>query len=375
MKRRRARWSHCPVCLSVIVCLAGLASGAGAVSAADELAAPSSVAIGHTNFSAGAVFTPLVYAAGAGYFHEIEQKFHTTIHLETFGSPPQLTAAFFGGSVQFVNAGASNTTVPASQGKDIVGVFLLYTGTSIALVGAAKYQATRGANLAAYKDATWCYTVPASVTQFTANRAATAAGLVWSSLKTIAVGSTSAFLPTMEAGRCDISAMDYGNAARAVDQHIGYVAGDYQTAVSQVKVYGGVQIGPILSTSHAFAKQYPALTQAIVEALVKAQLQVQKYAENPKLIWSRLPSEFTSAVPLKTFLIQWALCKGLFLNSSGVFSRAAIFGTLAAQTATGDLVRQPDIAATFDNTYTLQAYKNLGLPTPPESGAAVQSPR
>jgi ABC-type nitrate/sulfonate/bicarbonate transport system substrate-binding protein len=315
-----------------------------------------------------------MYADGAGYFAAIDKQFHTQIKVLPLASPTAASAAFYGGNAQILTGTVSHVTADVVQGRDIQSMFLNYTGLSVVMIGAEKYRQDRGSNFAAYKDSSWCYTTPGAATWVTAEAEATAAGLDWPKMNGIAVGSTSAYLPTMKAGRCDITAMDTGSAATAIAQGIGYLMDNPTEPAVQKKLFGGIQLGLTVATSHSFMKNYPALTQAIITAFAKAQVQMQRDANDPAAIYSKLPSYFTSQNSLQSYKEQWALTSPEYSSTSGIVTDDEIEATFKQEVQNGLLPKNADLNTVktgFSNQYALQAYKDLGLPTPPSSGLLV----
>jgi ABC-type nitrate/sulfonate/bicarbonate transport system substrate-binding protein len=311
-------------------------------------------------------------ALGAGYFEAVDKAFHTTIETDNYASGTLAVTGFLGGKDQFTNSAQSEIAAPASEGRKIQVVYQEYSGSGIVLVGAAKYKTSRGSNTAAYNGATWCYTAPGSPGEVASIGAATKAGLNWADQKPISIGTTAAYLSTLASGQCAITAMDATNAAKAESEGIGYTVQNQNVAAIGKEIYGqsGLLIGSVIAASTDFVAKYPALTQAIVQAFVKANVYLQQHADNPAQIYSLLPQEFKSSNTETQFAYQWSLVGPSYTSSSGVISSASI-ALSEANERSQKILSAPVPPDTYNNTYVIEAYKALGLGTPPTDGSAV----
>jgi ABC-type nitrate/sulfonate/bicarbonate transport system substrate-binding protein len=364
--------------LMLLLCVPALGAGvlpalSPAASAASD-SSPATITVGLAGGFATS-WTTFMVAYGGGYFNDLQKKFHTTVQTQTYGSGGLATTALTSQSIQFEESAISSILPAAAAQKDVMATMQQWNGVGVVLVGAQKYQSTRGTNLAAYNGAKWCFTTPASTSQVALQGAATAAGLNWSNQQQIAIGSTVGYLPTMQNGSCDITAMDTTSASLATIEGIGYLVQNPNTLANQVKDFGGVQAGGCLITTQAFTKQYPALTAAFQKAMLRAQLFLQKNVNNANAIYAKLPTQFTSVSSLGAFAQQWSLLGPSYATTSGLFPASEVKSTLAFNQTTG--VIQPtatiNTAQTFNNRYTTVAYRSLAIPVPSSSSGSAPS--
>ncbi|MGV9796837.1 hypothetical protein ACWDTP_02115 [Mycobacterium sp. NPDC003449] len=306
-------------------------------------------------------------AQGLGYYGDVEEQFGTTITLDVETTNTIGQSAFFGNSIDFYQGSIAGLLPPAAKGEDVMSIFTNYTGTATVMVGAKKYESSRGTNAGAYDGGSWCYTTLGSNSDVTSRYVAMAAGLDWSKQSAMAVGNTSALLPTMQAGRCDIAAMDTNSAADAVDRGVGYVVENPLSPENQERIFGGSVLGLVTWASHRFTTKYPALTQAIVEAQLRAVRFQQENSDDPDSLYASLPKAFTEKTSADQFARGWKLfAPGIVANTGGA-GPSQITTSIALGNATGaDVESVP--SSTFDNNFVRRAYVDLKLQVPPALG-------
>lgn len=375
----KARRRFLPLLVSGIAISATLGVSAAPAMAAGtkakhaKLAAPPVVNVEAT---LNLVSAPLLLSLGQHYLGVVASKFHTKFVYNPGTSPNVQIANLLGGSDQFYSP-VSAAVIPAvAAGKDIKLINQLSVGGTQMLIGAIKYRSSRGKNVAAYSGGTWCYAAPGSASENAVQAGATSAGLNWSSQRGISLGSSAAFLPTMQSGECDITGEDATDAANAINQGIGYLVQNQTIKSVGLKVFGGraPQLGAVLATTSQFANKYPALTVAIDQALIKAEMYLAYYSKNPLRIYSRMPAIYKNSNSVGSFVEQWSLVAPSFTVGSGIFVPASIQATVDYLQKMNQIgsVSSP-IAPAFLNTYTRKAYANLGLPKPPASGKILSN--
>lgn len=372
---RRALGGIGLVTITVSLIAACSSGGAGSVSASNPSGgggpAPATV---HIAGPVNALYAPDELVLGKDYLGKVESQFHTKFVFDVLGSSTAQVDAFLGGNDQFVMVQASSLYPAAAAGKDFLAINQSSVGGSQIMVGNVKYKSSRGTKIAKYDGGTWCYTTVGSGSYVGDQVAAQAAGLDWSKQKQLAVGSVSGFLPALLAGRCDIAGEDSTSAASAILGGAGYTVQNQSSQAVDTQIYGTSTplVGGTFDTSKAFASQYPQLVQAIDTAFVKAEIFEQKNKANPQTIYAAMPKQFTSANSLASFIEQWQLQEPCLITGSGIIPTASIGATTGFLKTVGGVSGETSrIAADFTNKYTLAAYKELGLPTPPADGRAL----
>lgn len=325
-------------------------------------AAPSTVRIG---LSQGFILNQMttMLAQGLGYYREVEEEFGTKISLDVQSTNTIGQSAFFGDSIEFYQGSISGLLPPAAKGEDVMSIFTHYTGTATVMIGAAKYESSHGTDVTAYNGANWCFTTPGSNSEVTSRYVAMDAGLDWSQQSALAVGNTSALLPTLQVGRCDIAAMDTNSAAQAVAQGVGYVVENPLSEENQERIFGGSVLGLVTWASERFTAQYPELTQAIVEAQLRSVLFQQEHISDPAALYEALPAVFTETTSEEQFTAGWKLFSLGVPGNTGGASPTQVTTSVELGNATGAEVGSiPD--TTFDNEFVRQAYTDLDRQVP-----------
>ena len=366
-RRRAARmlWRKAVALTATVpLLLAGCGTSSGGSGSGGGGKAPGTVRIG---LSQGFILnqTIVMLADGLGYYNAVAKKFGTKVDLAVETTNTIGQSAFFGHSIDFYQGSISGLLPPAAKGEDVASIFTHYTGTATVMIGANKYKTSRGTDVSKYGGANWCFTTVGSNSETTSRYVAKDGGLNWSKQHGIAVGNTAALLPTMQAGRCDMAAMDTNSAAKAISQKIGYLVENPQTVENQSRVFGGSVLGLVTWASHSFTSKYPALTQALVEAQLKALRFAAKNAKTPNEIYKVLPKSFTETTSQDQFAAGWAAFSAGVVSNSGGASAAQVKTSIAVGNSVGANVKSVP-AETFDNTFIRKAYQDLKLSVPTE---------
>jgi ABC-type nitrate/sulfonate/bicarbonate transport system substrate-binding protein len=314
-------------------------------------------------------FVPHAVAVGRGYYDEVQKKYGVTITFQDFGSGTDALAAVNGGSamggligvVQLIkvdnqNPGALQAVLDEAQGGGVV------------LVGQKKFESTRGKDLSKFDGGTWGYTREGSTSQLYSKRAAIAAGLDWKKQKGVAVGSTTAFISSLQQGRADIVAMDPSSAAKAIDSGIGYEAFNSADYAVVSKIWGFQVNSPLTFTSD-FIKKYPELSVELVKAELRGLLDVQKNIDKPDVVLKMTTAEFQRA-NTDSWATQWKLASlGFKPPVNGTFTSKAISDTVKFSIDVGLLTsaEASNVSGDFNNTLVTKAYQALGLKAPETS--------
>jgi ABC-type nitrate/sulfonate/bicarbonate transport system substrate-binding protein len=291
-------------------------------------------------------------------FDSVAKQFHTTIRYSTYGSGGTALTALLGGSVQ-IAAGASATQglEAAAAGKSLSYVANIFRGGGVVMIGAKKYEASRQTNIANYANATFGYTAEGSTSQVFSQAIVEHAGLKWSTVQHLALGSITAFEPALATGRADIVAMDPDSAAKAVADGVGYPVVNTNVAALFTPVAGTILDNGLIVTP-SFKQQYPKLLQALVTAFVDGLLKLRDVT-SPTQALTLMPSAFKNIHnDAKLFALSWAFSQPAFAQTDGSAPANAI-------AATEKLVLMPNQRTTpevdqfFDNSLVNAAYTQL----------------
>jgi hypothetical protein len=374
--------------MSIAVVAQPLSSGAANQQPAPKLilpkslkgAAPSSVKIGLAGGYA-INFLPAEVAMGAGFLNTVASRFHTSISFDIYGGGSTAEPAFLGGTDQWTVIGTGSYLPANVQGKDQIGVLSEQMQVGPIFLGPAKYASSRGTNVSAYgvPGSTWCQISPtgSSNTGILLLAGINKVNIANQNLTTI--GSVANVLPSLQSGQCALVAGDVNSAALGAIQNTSYVVANFETPAATIPA-AGEQAGIPLTTSNAFLKQYPQLSQAIVDAVLKALLVIQANSSNANYLYNLLPSAMTATLSLGAFA-QTMTYFGPGSDSSwgptfnnGTFPTQEINDVvslaLATKTLTASQVVNPSLS--FANKYVLKGYKDLNapLPTGPQNGPA-----
>jgi ABC-type nitrate/sulfonate/bicarbonate transport system substrate-binding protein len=334
--------------------------------------APSSVKIG---FSGGFGLTniPVLAALGLGYYNQVASRFHTNISVDIFGGSSELQPALLGGSVQFGVASITGAIPEIAHGEKEVDVLNESVGLDGDLTGPSKFK-SRGSNVKPYANSTWCQLSATGTSDATARIAAALAGLKFSSLKMVDIGSSAAVVPSLVSGQCSIVGADVNSTALGMDEGETYMVQNYNEPLPSVRVAGEI-VGNVICSVPSFVKQYPQLTQAFVDATIKGLLYVQAHLSDDQTLYAAMPASYKQTTSLGVFSETWSLTEAGFTKqtTAGEFSPQMAFDTIwdgEALQALPHTAISPGSLIT--NKYVLQAYKDLGeaLPTGPITGPA-----
>jgi NitT/TauT family transport system substrate-binding protein len=334
-------------------------------------AAPASVKIG---LAGGYLvnYLPAIVALGAGYYNQVDTRFNTVISFDPQAGGVQAEPAFLGGTDQFVITTPATYIPPSLQGEDQVAVFNQGVGLGLVFSAPAKYQTSRGKNIAKYSPGTWCETGLNGSSNAAILLVAGVNKLNLSNLNVTNIVSPAAVLPSIQSGRCDMVSADSNSAAQGILQNISYVPVNTVDPSVSIPLIGEV-LGVPLTTSNKFINQYPQLAQAIIDATLKGLLFVQQNAHNPTALYKALPPEMTSGLTEPIFTKALSLFQQAYTAkyNSGTFTAQMINDTISFDKATKQvpLTAQANPSKLFTNKLVLQAYTDLGLT--PATGSPV----
>ena len=355
-----------PVLLSIVTSLAlllaacGSTSGSGPTGTAD---APGSLTISVVG-SQLIPFAPLW--AAAPEMAAIEQEYNTTITYPSFAKGQDAFTALQGGSADICNCGLIIAVKAAAARQPLDFVANMLVGPGTVAVGASRFEAERGRDLAAFDGATFGYTSEGSQSQASLAAAVEHAGLRWDDQNGVALGALAGFGPALESGRVDVAMMDVGTAAKSIRDGIGYPilnTNDYEA----FRPIGGTVIGNGLVIPHEFRERHPELTQDLVNAVIAGLNRVRSETD-AAAVYAMMPSTFQEAHPdQEAFAAEWALIQPAFLPTDGTVSAEAVRDTAKTVLTPAEL-SSPEVTGFVDNGLVDEAYRQLQIARP-ETGS------
>lgn len=256
----------------------GVTEGGGAGGAA-----PAVVKWGSAGRQGTAPLAPYLIALGQGYLDEIEEEFGTKFELSDV-DPSAAVQMLDSDVVDVLTTAAATYAGARAKGFDFVTLVETHERPNIALVAAKKHEDSLGKDLTAFAELTWGYPAPGSSPEAVARRAADDADIDWDEVKTVAYGQLAAGASALESGRLDLIATDVGTAGTLVASDAGYVVYNSNEGIEMV---GG---GPVVKAE--FTEKYPELTQAIVDAYLKAMSTLHQAQDDPDKILALFPAEY-----------------------------------------------------------------------------------
>jgi ABC-type nitrate/sulfonate/bicarbonate transport system substrate-binding protein len=311
--------------LAVAACGSGGGGGGGAGAGGSGCTAPPVVTVA-VNQPINVLANRLV-AQGTGVFTGLEKACHTSIQYLTESNGLGITNALVGGPADVAESSAVSAAKLEGTGQHVVVVFASFIGGGSIVVGAKKYQSSRGTDLAKYSGSTWGYPDPTGTAALYLQTAATKAGVNWSAQKTVAYGLNSAGLAVLQSGRLDIAEMDPSTAALTIQTGVGYMVLNTNDAKTAKPVIG-VQIGSSYVMTKSFVDKYPVLTQMLVDGWYKALRESQAAASDPARVLALFPAANQQSMS-KGWASSWALVAPAIMASNGAMSSQAVSDTLS----------------------------------------------
>lgn len=303
------------------------------------------------------------FAAEAGPLHDVVTKAGVQLKTVNSESGSQAMASLVGGSADICVCGTNRALAATAAGERLVGIFTPSLGNGTVVVGAKKYEATLGTNVAGYADKTWGYASTGGTNAVGAQALAESAGLTWSKTKQLAYGDIGAAIPTLQSGQAQLLAMDPAAAAKAVTVGVGYVVANLLDPQTMRKVTGD-QYATAMWVRPGFLSDHPDFAQAVVTSFVQSLAALQKSSSAQAL--AMMPKDFKAANNDPAAWDQlWRLVQPAIAGSDGGFHPSVIESTLKSSKAAGAIKDStPALRAVFDDALVLKAYTQLGVARP-----------
>ena len=259
-----------------------------------------------------------------------------------------------GGSADIVSGAYEHTINMQAKGINIVGIALEGRYSGIVL-GVHKSKITQYKSPKDMKGWKIGVTAPGSSTNMMVSSLLAKDGLKPDAVSFVGVGATAGAVAVMRKGELDgISNLDPVIARLEASGDIIPVI-DTRTAKGMKEVYGGAYHAGCIYAPADWVKKIPNTAQAVVNAMVRANLWLQK--ARPEEIVATVPSEYYGDDPT---MYKVALLKNMEgYSPDGLFSLDGaknVFNVLNSFEPTVQAAKI-DLAKTFDNSFAQKALK------------------
>jgi NitT/TauT family transport system substrate-binding protein len=293
-------------------------------------------------------YLPLTIAETQGYFKDEGLD----ITIADFAGGSRALQALVGGSAD-VTSGAFEHTINMQVKGQRLRAFVLQGRAPQIVLGVNPKTMPNYKTPADLKGKKLGVTAPGSSTQVLANFVLAKAGLKPSDVSIIGVGAGNGAVAAMRAGQIDaISNLDpvITLLSRSGDLKI---VSDTRVVAEADKIFGGPMPAGCLYTQQTFIDKYPATTQALANAMVRAD----------KWIHAAGPGDIIKAVPESYLLGDRAVYVDAFLAAKGALSPDGMIPEAGAETARRALASidpeiaaaKIDLAAIWTNDFTKRA--------------------
>jgi NitT/TauT family transport system substrate-binding protein len=211
------------------------------------------------------------------------------VEINDFAGGAKSLQALVGGSVDVVTGAYEHTIRMQAKGQDIVSVLELGRYPGITLIvrkeKAAEYK--NGAGMKGWKIGV---SAPGSSTNMIVWSLMTKAGLKTDDASFIGVGTGATAYAAMQKGEIDALSTVEPVATKLQQDGIGVIVAETSSPEGAAKVIGGPMSAAVLYTRRDFIEKNPNTTQALVNALYKTLLWMQK--ATPEEIVDKVPAKF-----------------------------------------------------------------------------------
>lgn len=263
-------------------------------------------------------YLPLTIAEQKGYFREQGLR----VEIVDFAGGAKALQAVVGGSADIVS-GAYEHTINLQSKKQYFTAFVQQGRAPQIVLGVSTKTMPNFKSLADLKGKKIGVTAPGSSTNMVVNFILDGAGLKPNDVSIIGVGAGSGAVSAMNAGQIDaISNLDPVISALEKEKSIRVVV-DTRKIDATRKLFGGDMPAGCLYAPEEFLKKYPKATQALTNAIVKANRWIAKAT----------PEEVLQAVPASFHLGDPELYKQTFVNVREAISPDGVISDSGVQTA------------------------------------------
>jgi NitT/TauT family transport system substrate-binding protein len=293
-------------------------------------------------------YLPLTIAETQGYFKDEGLD----ITIADFAGGSRALQALVGGSAD-VTSGAFEHTINMQVKGQRLRAFVLQGRAPQIVLGVNPKTMPNYKTPADLKGKKLGVTAPGSSTQVLANFVLAKAGLKPSDVSIIGVGAGNGAVAAMRAGQIDaISNLDPVITLLSRSNDLKIVS-DTRVVAEADRIFGGPMPAGCLYTQQTFIDKYPATTQALANAIVRAD----------KWIHAAGAGDIIKAVPESYLLGDRAVYVDAFLAAKGALSPDGMIPEAGAETARRALASidpeiangKIDLAAIWTNDYVKRA--------------------
>ena len=295
-------------------------------------------------------YLPLTIAERRGYFKDEGLN----VEIVDFPGGAKALQAMVGGSADVVSGAYEHTINMQAKGISIVGIALegRYSGIVLGVHKNKLAQYKSPQNLKGWKIGV---TAPGSSTNMMVSNLLAKEGLRPDAVSIIGVGATAGAVAAMRKGEIDaISNLDPVIARLEAGGDVVAVV-DTRTAKGMKEVYGGAYHAGCIYAPADWIKKNPNTAQAVVNAMVRAVLWLQK--ARPDEVLANVPAEYYGDDPT---MYKVALLKNMEgYSPDGLFSAQGaqnVFKVLNSFEPTVQAAKI-DLAKTYDNSFAQKALK------------------
>ena len=295
-------------------------------------------------------YLPLTIAERRGFFKEEGLE----VEIVDFAGGAKALQAMVGGSADVVSGAYEHTINMQAKGVDIVAIALQGRYSGIVL-GATKAKIGQYKSYGDLKGWKIGVTAPGSSTNLMVSALLAKAGLKPDAVSIVGVGATAGAVAAVRRGEIDaISNLDPVIARLEMAGDITPIV-DTRTAKGMKEVYGGAYHAGCIYAPMEWVKRNPRTAQAVVNAIVRADLWLQKAT----------PDEVLATVPAEYYGDDAALYKIAFQKNQEGFSPDGLLSMEGAKNVYAVLhsfeptvqAAKIDLAKTFDNSFAQSALK------------------
>jgi NitT/TauT family transport system substrate-binding protein len=330
--------------LRSFVVVACLAAAGPAIAEAPEKTNVS-IAVGG---KASLYYLPLTIAERLGYFKDEG----LTVEISDFAGGAKALEALVGGSVDVVSGAYEHTINMQSKGQHIRSFALMGQAPAIS-IGVAAAKASTVAGPKDLKGMKVGVTAPGSSTNVALNIYLAKGGLKPSDVSVIGVGTGAGALAAMRSGQIDAMSNIEPVVTMLEQKKEMKILVSTRTAKQTQDLFGGAMPAATLYAYDDFIRKYPRTTQALANAIVRAD----------RWLATAGPSDVLKTVPENYQLGDKALYLAAFASQREAYSPDGLMPESGPRTAVKALASfdpkldpaKIDLAATFTNDFARRA--------------------
>jgi NitT/TauT family transport system substrate-binding protein len=226
----------------------------------------------------GLYYLPVLAAQELGYFKDEGLD----VTLEDFAGGSKALEAVVGGSAE-VGAGAFEHTLFMQEKGQHYRAFVLMSRAPQIVIGVLKSKADQLKTLADFKGAKVGVSAPGSSTDLVLSVALRKAGVSRNDISTIGVGSGATVLAAVSRGQIDALSNVDPMMTKLTRSGAIKVLVDTRTVKGTQEVFGGTMPAATLYASEQFIQKNPKTTQALANAIVRANRWLQSASDSELL--------------------------------------------------------------------------------------------